>query len=71
MLPSSCSVTKHKLGLFNRLIAAMLAIYLPQNQHSFFSFKDLFTVNFLFFKVNFYKIFFLFKTDANKCIGYK
>ena len=61
MLPSSCSVTKHKLGLFNRLIAAMLAIYLPQNQHSFFSFKDLFTVNFLFFKVNFIKSFFCLK----------
>ena len=61
MLPSSCSVTNHKLGLFNRLIAAMLAIYLPQNQHSFFSFKDLFTVNFLFFRVNFIKLFFCLK----------
>ena len=61
MLSSSCLVTNHKLGLFNRLIAAMLAIYLPQHQHSFFSFKDLFTVNLLFFRVNFIKPFFCLK----------
>ena len=61
MLSSSCLITNHKLGLFNRLIAAMLAIYLPQHQHSFFSFKDLFTVNLLFFRVNFIKPFFCLK----------
>ena len=61
MLPSSCSVTNHKLGLFNRLITEMLAIYLPQHQHSFFSFKVLFTVKFLSFGTNLIKPFFCLK----------